>query len=511
MRHTIIAFLLLSLGACAVNPVTGKNQLSFTSPQQEIAIGQKHYIPTQQSQGGQYYLDPELTLYVNQVGKRLGALSGNTNLPYEFVVLNDSTPNAWALPGGKIAINRGLMLELDNEAELAAVLGHEVTHSAARHSAQKMDQATLLGVGMTVLGAATANEQYGNLVVGGAALGAQLVQSKYGRDDELEADYYGMQYMSEAGYNPQGAVKLQETFVRLSKGRQSDWISGLFASHPPSQSRVDANIKTAASLPAGGTNNRAAYQSKIGKLIKDKPAYDAYDKAKQAFTKKDYQSALSLVNSAIAKQNQESIFHELKGMALEAKGSKKSALSAYNKAISLNSHYFSHYLRRGLLKQALGDTSGANADLKASNKLLPTAAANYNLGTNALAAGNQQVAVQYLQTSARAGGEWGQASRNHISRIELPTRPGKYLPVASKVTSDNKLEVTVGNRSPHTVKNIVIEVSRRDGYRWQVVDTLRISGPLAPNQGRRVVSSRVNNITPSQLSGLQVLVKRAAL
>ena len=124
MRMTKLLLLLalitgLSTG-CAVNPVTGKNELSIISESRELAIGAQQYGPSQQSQGGTYSVDPELTDYVNEVGQRLAAVS-DRKLPYEFIVLNDSVPNAWALPGGKIAINRGLLMQLDSEAELAAV------------------------------------------------------------------------------------------------------------------------------------------------------------------------------------------------------------------------------------------------------------------------------------------------------------------------------------------------------------------------------------------------------
>jgi len=115
----------LFLVSCAVNPVTGQNEFSLLSRQDEISIGNEQYGPSQQSQGGEYKVDPELSIYVNEVGQRLATIGRRDyDLPYEFVVLNNSVPNAWALPGGKIAVNRGLLIELNSEAELAAVLGH---------------------------------------------------------------------------------------------------------------------------------------------------------------------------------------------------------------------------------------------------------------------------------------------------------------------------------------------------------------------------------------------------
>ena len=124
---------LLALGllvGCATNPVTGESEFAFVDESQELAIGAEQYPPSQQMQGGRYVADPAVGAYVSEIGARLAAVS-DRDLPYEFVVLNNGVPNAWALPGGKIAVNRGLLLELENEAELAAVLGHEVVPSAA--------------------------------------------------------------------------------------------------------------------------------------------------------------------------------------------------------------------------------------------------------------------------------------------------------------------------------------------------------------------------------------------
>ena len=164
MRRLIpaLALLALSCAGCSVNPVTGENQLILVSEAQELQMGAQAYAPTKQSQGGEYDVDPELTRYVQNVGNRLAAVS-DRQLPYEFTVLNNSVPNAWALPGGKIAINRGLLTELGSEAELAAVLGHEIVHAAARHSAQQMSRGLLSQVLVVATAIATSDSDYGNL------------------------------------------------------------------------------------------------------------------------------------------------------------------------------------------------------------------------------------------------------------------------------------------------------------------------------------------------------------
>ncbi len=146
IRHSLVITMLLLVG-CGTNPVTGKRELQFISTPGEIKIGQQNYAPSRQVQGGDYVVDTELTLYVQRVGNRL-AKASDRDLPYEFRVINSSVPNAWALPGGKIAINRGLLLELNSEAELAAVLGHEIVHAAARHGAKSQERGMIMQGGL---------------------------------------------------------------------------------------------------------------------------------------------------------------------------------------------------------------------------------------------------------------------------------------------------------------------------------------------------------------------------
>ena len=183
------------LAGCGVNPVTGRSEIQFVSEAEELQIGAKNYAPARQSEGGDLTVVPELTAYVNEVGRKLAAES-DRKLPYEFTVLNSSVPNAWALPGGKIAVNRGLLTELHNEAELAAVLGHEIVHAAARHGAKAQERGTLLQAGMAVaqVGAVVGgmDSQVAGVLLGGAGVGSQMMQMRYGRDQELEADEYGM-------------------------------------------------------------------------------------------------------------------------------------------------------------------------------------------------------------------------------------------------------------------------------------------------------------------------------
>jgi predicted Zn-dependent protease len=478
MRKTLI--LLLScfvLYGCAVNPVTGKNELSLISESQEISIGQKNYGPSRQMQGGDYNVNPELSIYVNTVGQKLAAGS-DRKLPYEFVVLNNSTPNAWALPGGKIAVNRGLLLELKSEAELASVLGHEIVHAAARHGAQQMERGMMLQGALLATSITARSNEYGNLVVGGAQVAAVLVNTKYGRDDELEADYYGMVYMSRAGYDPMAAVGLQETFIRLNENRSQNWLTGLFSSHPPSKARVDANRITAANLPKGGLVGREIYQNKIASIVKNKKAYDSYVKGREALQKGASRTASSFAQEAIGVEPKEGHFYALRGDINLKEKKYNEALADYNRAIDLNRNYFYYYLQRGLTKKKLNRAQEAHDDLQASTKLLPTAIAYNSLGELELSAGSPQRARQYFQEAAGSDSPVGRAAQLSLLRLDFPQNADNYIQIQLGLNKKGYVLAQLSNKAPLGIRDIDLYIEYPDpsGRRRQI--TRRLSGVI---------------------------------
>jgi len=477
----LLAILSLSVGACAVNPVTGKTELMMVSTAQEIEMGKQNYLPMQQSQGGAYDVDRELSSYVQGIGSRVAAQSG-VSLPYEFVVLNNSVPNAWALPGGKIAINRGLLTELQSEAELAAVLGHEAVHAAARHTAAQMSRSQMLQIGVATTAIATSDSDYGNLYAGGASLLAQLGLSKYGRSAELESDYYGMLYMSKAGYDPQGAVELQRTFVRLSEGRDSDWLSGLFASHPPSEERVRANIATAATLPAGGSSGRDEYQAMMKKTMARKPAYEAYDEGRKALSEKKPDEALALANKAIDLYDGEAHFHALRGDVRLSADKYDMAITNYTRAIERRDRFFYYHLQRGLANKELGRIDSAETDLNRSIELLPTAPAHFALGDIAATRGNSSAAIEHYKIVAKSGGEYGKAATAALAKLEMPSNPGAYIARACSADGTGKLVVTVRNDTTVTITGVQVAVSYTDASGRSVQRRFSIPGEIAPGK-----------------------------
>jgi predicted Zn-dependent protease len=468
----------LAIGGCGTNPVTKKTELSWMSEQQEIRLGSQQYLQNQQSAGGKFNLDPQLAAYVNEVGQKLVRVSDRPNLPFEFVVINDSVPNAWALPGGKLAVNRGLLTELKSEAELAAVLSHEIVHAAARHGAGSMERGILLSTGAAIISVLAADKNNHGLIDFAAAGGAALLSLRFSREHELEADHYGIDYMVRAGYDPKAAVELQQTFVRLSGDRSAGWLAGMFATHPPSQERVDANRNMAASLPANLYRGEDVYQRKTAFLTISKPAYAAHDEGRKSLDK-DPAHALAQADRAIKLEPREAMFHALRGDALKKLGRAAEAEHEYGEAIKRNGDYYAYFLSRGLTRSRLGNAAGAQSDLERSNALLPTAAAHYVLGTLAQNASNQAKAIEHFKLAAGSDSEVGKRAGFSLARLDLPRNPGNYVQVEPVADGNGNLGLRVTNRSPLALRNLrVVGAVPQSGFGREY----SISGSLQPGQ-----------------------------
>ncbi len=487
IRYWPAAALAAALAACSTNPVTGEKELMLVGEGTELSIGQKNYAPMRQAEGGDYVMDQGLASYVQRVGNRLAAVS-DRKLPYEFVVLNNTIPNAWALPGGKIAVNRGLLMQLNSESELAAVLGHEIVHAAARHSAQQMSRGMLLQGGLLAAQVASSDSDYGNLYMAGAGLAAQLALQRYGREAELEADKYGIEYMKRAGYDAQGAVSSQEMFVRMNDRKDSGWLAGLFASHPPSQERVDANRRQVAKLPPGGELGVESFKAAMAQTMKAKPAYDAYDEGRKALKDKRPDVALAKAEQAISLVPGEAHFHALKGDAYLLQKQLPAATQAYTDAIARNDGFFYYHLQRGLIAERQKQDENARHDLETSVKLLPTGAAYYALGNIASRARNFDAAKQYYAAASSDEGQIGQAASLELMRLELPANPGKYVRTQAALDSRGMLVVAIGNPTRIPVTGISIAVQYADSQgRLQNVRR-NFGGTLAAGQQAQVAT-----------------------
>jgi len=495
---TVSLFSTLLFASCAVNPVTGKNELLLVGEDWELAVGKQQYAPLRQSQGGDYTADPGVEEYVKRVGAKLAAQS-DRELPYEFNVINDSTPNAWALPGGKISINRGLLTELQDESELAAVLGHEIVHSAAKHGARGASRGMLLQGAVVAATIAGSRNGYGQAAQAVSSIGAQLTNQKYGRDAEFESDLFGMRYMAKAGYDPQGAVGLQETFVRLSEGRRSDFLTNLFASHPPSQERVRRNRETAAALGANGDRGRERYQRAMARLTKSAPAYDKFAQAQQEYKANNLRKAIDLTNEAIRIEPREGHFQSFLGDISMQVNKPKAANSYYSKAISLNPDFFYYRVRRGQANQQTGNMQAARTDYQNSIKLLPNAEAQYGLGIIERDAGNGAAAKEYLSAASQSGGEVGERATEALLDLDLGDSPGNYLIVNRGLTNQGTFGIQLVNKTSRPMNGIRLGIVI-NGERT----TSNVSGTVAAGQTRLIDTGR--RMSQAQANAIEVVV-----
>src|SRR3954464_4234039 len=212
------------LGSCARNPVTGKSELALVSESQEIQMGKQASQDVAQSIG--LYKDAKLDSYVSTVGKRMAAASERPNLPWEFHVVDDASVNAFALPGGFIYVTRGLLASINDEAELATVVGHEIGHVTNRHSVQQISKSQLAQLGLGI-GSILSSDiaKFGQI----AGAGLSILFLKYSRDAENQADQAGFRYALHDNYDVRRMSKVFETLDRISQssggGKMPEWLA----------------------------------------------------------------------------------------------------------------------------------------------------------------------------------------------------------------------------------------------------------------------------------------------
>ena len=259
----LLALISVSNG-CALNPVSGDSDFVTISESDEIAQGAK-YHPSIIARYG-IYDDPELQAYVNRIGQELASKSHRKHLRYTFTVLDSPDINAFALPGGYIYITRGIMAYLNSEAEIAAVLGHEIGHVTARHSVRQQSGQFVSGLFNVFVTLATGSQSIGQL---SSQLTTGIVRG-YGRDHELEADKLGAQYLHKVGYDPEsmleviGVLKDQETYERAlakKQNREANIYHGVFSTHPKNDQRLKTVVRAAKKLSTKQyrDNNTPAY------------------------------------------------------------------------------------------------------------------------------------------------------------------------------------------------------------------------------------------------------------
>jgi len=292
------------LAGCAANPVTGKSQLMLMSESQEISLDKQH-SPHQFSTDYGAIQDKALNEYINRSGKNMGTRTHRPHMPYSFRVVNATYVNAYAFPGGSIAVTRGILLKLHDEAELAALLGHELGHVNARHAAEQsskgmLTQLAVAGLAVAV-GASTDNSSLSELAANLGMLGAGALLASYSRDNEREADALGMEYMVRSRYSPRGMIGLMDVLKSLHKDKPNA-ARLLFSTHPMSDERYNTAVRSANTRDPSTKDlplHRERFMDHTAALRAHKDAIEEMQKGESEMAKKRYSQAETHFKTAL--------------------------------------------------------------------------------------------------------------------------------------------------------------------------------------------------------------------
>lgn len=290
------------LAGCAVNPVTGEQQLMLVSERDEVAID-RFNSPHQFSADYGPVQDAALNRYISRTGKDIAMHTHRPDMPYSFRAVNATYANAYAFPGGSIGVTRGILLDLENEAELAGLLGHELGHVNARHTAQQMSKGMMANL---VVGGASAilapdGGALGSLISGIGGMGAGALLARYSRDNERQADALGMEYMYKSGYNPGGMVGLMDVLKSMNK-RKPGALDLMFATHPMSEERYRTAVRENETRYRGAKKFpvfRERYMDHTARLRSMEKAIDAMQKGDKAMAKRRYGEAEAQYGKAL--------------------------------------------------------------------------------------------------------------------------------------------------------------------------------------------------------------------
>ena len=359
---------------CATNPVTGSTQFMTVSEEEEIRID-RQFSPMQFSSDFGPTQDRALNAYVEGIGKALASRSHRPHMPFSFRVVNATYINAYAFPGGSIACTRGILLTLDNEAELAALLGHEIGHVSARHTAEQLSKGQLTNIvvgGLSII-ADVAAPGMGQVASSLGGFGAGAFLASYSRDNERQADALGTEYMVKAGYGPEGMVGLMQMLNSLHKSTPSS-IEIMFATHPMSDERYQSAVNAVRTTYAGAKGlplYRERYMDNTARLRSIKGAIDEMQKGDKALAAKNYSQAEDHYQTALrqAPNDYAGLVSMAKCQLIQKKYGEGARYARQAKSVypqETQGHYLS-----GFAALNLKEYDSAYQDFQAAQRLLP--------------------------------------------------------------------------------------------------------------------------------------------
>ncbi len=406
--------LFLFLASCAINPVTGERELMLVSEKQEIEIGKEAAPSLRWEYGGQYY-DAALESYLEKITKQLWQISERPHLPVKFYIQNTSVPNAFALPG-YVAITRGLLSEMENEAQFAAVMGHEIGHVMARHTAKRISRMQLQQLGLAIGAAALEGKSGSDTLLTIGAIGSSLLLLKYDRNQEIQSDRLGVTYMSKLNYDPHEALsshKILEKSVdnylkRLGRTRGEDnFITNLLSTHPRTEVRLSEIQDMINELPPYTIKDDGKFSKRFQIATKQmreiNKIYFLYDKAEDDYQKKKFAEAEKNLEKAIKQNSSQPPFHNLLGFIRLQQKQYNEAKNMFNTALSIESDYQPSIYGIGLVHFFQKNYVQAIQEFKNSLTLYPHhALSHFGIGKSYLQMRQYATAIPYLRNFAEA-------------------------------------------------------------------------------------------------------------
>ncbi len=362
------------LAACAVNPVTGEQEIVFMSEPQELAMGARYYPQTTQINNGLVPHDPGLQAYVQRVGHRLARVSHRPHLPWEFNVVDSDQVNAFALPGGKISLTRGLIVKMHSEDEMASVLAHEIGHVTARHQVAQYTRGVFISLAVAGVGLALADSEYAGLGTAVAGVAGGLLMLSYSRDQERQADALGYEYMVKAGYNPKGQVKVFEIFQSLRKS-EPGFIAAMLSSHPLTAERIQTARQRVAAAPSYITRrpwHTARFRRALATQRQRQPAYAAMARGDALMRKKKYAAAVREYRRATRLYGGDGLFSTKLALAAYKMKDYRRALAASARGARVSPGVYLPNFVAGVFHYKAKQYRKASKYLRQADRLLPT-------------------------------------------------------------------------------------------------------------------------------------------
>lgn len=393
-----------SMQGCAKSPITGKNILVGMSEDQERKIDQQ-VAPHQFSKDLGAIQEAQANNYIQSVGGAMAGLTHRPDMPYNFRVLNANYVNAYTFPGGAMGLTRGIVTEMKNEAELAALLGHEFGHVNARHAAQRQGQAMVAQIAVVGVNVAARDSQWGSLAGLVGQIGASALLSSYSRENEREADALGQEYMVRAGYPASGMVGLHQLLVG-QHSREPNLLETMFSTHPMPAERVK-NAQRLAQSKYKETGNspimRERFMDSTSRLRAIKPTIKACQKGEMAAAGKKFGEAEQHFSQALRHKGDDYAANLLMAKTLMAQKRNADAQRYADIARRVYPEEAQAHKLAGVTRLVSKDYAGAFSALDRFDKQLPgDPGVTFLKGVTLEGTGDQKRAAQhyynYLQT-----------------------------------------------------------------------------------------------------------------